>query len=417
MTRPRAYKKEAQEIGKREGMDVVAIRAGNIFQAGFAPKGQGAAKGMYSLAAALSAKLGPSWIGAFALKDGRYAFAAVNEGTIVPGCDMIGTRDEVEHRLRTFFSAVSNWRLVYAPAGFDFGGEEADIETLLAPGVFTRRQWAQHQLYALTFGLDRQDWIRIGAGAALLIAAVVGLNQYQSYQARVAREKAIRAEIARKAEEERLKALAKAGAQIDLDRPWGKEPSAPAFVAGCVTQLNATPLSIGGWIFGEAECSSSTVHLKYLRRDGATSAGFLRELATGVFAEVAPTFTKDQKEVTFVASIMMDLKGSEDIVEAARVLPAYGSRFQQHGLQVSFDEQKVEKPVVLPGVDPAAAAAAAESLPKWHLFDFRFDTPESPADIFSGSDWAGVRLSKVGVKLEEQKAELKWNVTGKLYAK
>src|SRR5260363_112678 len=70
LTRPRAYMKEAREIGKRESMEIVAIRRSTIIQAGFVAKHQGALKGMISMAAALPGLLGPSWLGGFVLDDG-----------------------------------------------------------------------------------------------------------------------------------------------------------------------------------------------------------------------------------------------------------------------------------------------------------------------------------------------------------
>lgn len=422
LSKPRSYKKEAQEIGKREGMDVVAIRTGRIFQAGFAPKGEGATKGMYSLAAALSAKLGPSWIGAFALPDGRFAFCAVNEGTIVPGCDMIGGREDIEQRLRSFFSSVSSWDRVYAPSNFEFGGEELKLEELLAPDAFSRGAWAQHQLFSLTFGLGRDDFIKIGVGVALLIAAYFGLTQYQSYKIRVAREAAIRAEIARKAEEDRMKAAAKAGSQIDIDRPWGKMPSVEAFLVNCTQQFNQMPLSIGGWIFGESTCSSSSIQVKYLRQtmsgahSPATTKSFLQEFSAGAFATASPVFNQDQTEATIDVALKMDLRNGEEILGSAQALAAYGSIFQQHDLTVAFNTHKDVVAPALPGA-PTSAPAGASAAAVWSAYDFGFDTKEAPVQIFAGNSWTGLRLNTVIVTLDKNSAELKWNVTGKLYAK
>jgi len=85
LTRPRGYMKEAKEIGKREGLDIVAIRdTAEVKQAGFVSKADGAYKGMYSLAAALAGQLGDTWIGAFKLPDDRYAMVAVDSGAIIP---------------------------------------------------------------------------------------------------------------------------------------------------------------------------------------------------------------------------------------------------------------------------------------------------------------------------------------------
>jgi len=54
----RQYMKEARKLGKEEHLDIVAIRhSPTVIQAGFVSKSQGAVKGMYSLASALSGQL------------------------------------------------------------------------------------------------------------------------------------------------------------------------------------------------------------------------------------------------------------------------------------------------------------------------------------------------------------------------
>ncbi|HCB1709605.1 TPA: type 4b pilus protein PilO2 [Citrobacter freundii] len=45
----RKHMKEAKEYGKKNGLDVVAIKKGDFIQAGFAPKQAKSIKGMYSL--------------------------------------------------------------------------------------------------------------------------------------------------------------------------------------------------------------------------------------------------------------------------------------------------------------------------------------------------------------------------------
>ncbi|WP_254914441.1 type 4b pilus protein PilO2 [Pseudomonas aeruginosa] len=102
LSKPRAYMQEAREIGKREKMDIVAIRHGSIIQAGFVSKNAGVTKGMYSLAAALAGALGESWLGVFALGAERYALVGVKDGAILPGCDIVGDQVEIQEKLQIF---------------------------------------------------------------------------------------------------------------------------------------------------------------------------------------------------------------------------------------------------------------------------------------------------------------------------
>ncbi|MEB0284765.1 type 4b pilus protein PilO2, partial [Sphingomonas sp. 10B4] len=88
------YMREARQFGRKEMMDIVAIRpAKTIIQAGFVAHNDGAVKGMYSLAASLAGQLGDSWIAAWRVSpnEDRYALVAVDQGAVLPACDQVGT--------------------------------------------------------------------------------------------------------------------------------------------------------------------------------------------------------------------------------------------------------------------------------------------------------------------------------------
>src|SRR5260363_373854 len=132
LTRPRAYMKEAREIGKRESMEFVAIRRSTIIQAGFVSKHQGALKGMVSMAAALACLLGPSWLFVFLLDEGHYVLAAVNDRAIVPGCDRTADHAAVRAKLNEVYGLFA-WEKLYTLVGFDHAGDTLDLNTLPTP--------------------------------------------------------------------------------------------------------------------------------------------------------------------------------------------------------------------------------------------------------------------------------------------
>ncbi|MFD2274643.1 type 4b pilus protein PilO2 [Undibacterium arcticum] len=172
LSSPRGYMAEARGIGKLRNWDVVAIRRGTRIQAGFVSKKIGAMKGMYSLAASLAGQLGPSWLGAFALADGRFAVVAVQDNSIVPGYDVILNRDEALHKLRECANLFhlprrSNF---FAPAEFQFAQREVDINELLKP----KRLKADNKLKQLRFGLTGGELVTGLVLIAILIAAGVG---------------------------------------------------------------------------------------------------------------------------------------------------------------------------------------------------------------------------------------------------
>ena len=82
----RQYMKEARKLGKEEHLDIVAIRhSPTVIQAGFVSKSQGAVKGMYSLASALSGQFDGDFLACWKIDEDRYALVATLDGAIVPG--------------------------------------------------------------------------------------------------------------------------------------------------------------------------------------------------------------------------------------------------------------------------------------------------------------------------------------------
>lgn len=418
LTKPRAYKKEAQEIGKREGMDIVTIRRSSIMQAGFAPKGQGAIKGMYSLAAALAGKLGNSWIGVFPVGNNRYAFVAVDDGAILPGCDVIGDREDIEQRMRYFYNLISwNPNAIFVPSDFDFGGEEMDIRDLLAADNFSASEWREFRLQPLKFGLTPREMMTYGVGAFLVVAAGAGFLQYQEVQARKEREARIRAEQIRLAELERIKANTKKEKAVKaLEHPWIKMPSVDDFLKGCGGAIESFPLSIGGWLFEFASCDGGKATARYKRKDTATANAFAFEARD--WFEAAPVFADDYESATLTKTVKILYGGDDVLGPVAEVMPAVSSVFQSLGIQPKFVEKAVTvaKPAALPGQQPAAEEEAPP-VPDWKTYAFTFDSELAPPVIFAGHPWTGMRLVKLEVKLAPDAAKLTWTISGEFYAK
>lgn len=433
LTKPRAYKKEAQEIGKREGMDIVTIRRSTIMQAGFAPKGHGAIKGMYSLSAALAGKLGNSWIGVFAVDADRYAFVAVDDGAIVPGCDVIGDHDDIKRRLNYHYSG-SNWGSVYAPPSFDFGGEEANVADLLADSSFSVKEWRDFRLQPLKFGLTTREIASYAAAIGAVVIAGTGALQYQEYMARKDREAKIRAERIRIAELERVKANTKTAKVVQtLEHPWVKMSSVEDFLKGCGAAIDGVPLSLGGWLVEVATCDGVKMTTRYKRKDTATSNALLAE-AQGRF-DGPPIFAVDYESATLTTGVKI-LYGGDDVLSPVDVaMPAATSVFQGLGIQPKFVEKAVmvSRPVKLPG-QAQAVEQEAPPMPDWKTYTFSFETDVAPSVLFASGAfatderipvratptpraWTGMRLTKVEAALKPETAKLTWTVAGELYAK
>ncbi|CAG9170067.1 type 4b pilus protein PilO2 [Cupriavidus pinatubonensis] len=418
LTRPRAYMKEAREIGKREGMDIVAIRHSTIMQAGFVGKNQGVLKGMYSIAATLAGKLGSSWLGVFELDDGRYAFVAVNDGAIVPGCDMVGDRDEVREKLGYIYGLFS-WEKVYVPANFEYGGETLDIKTLLTPANLRK----EYRLKQLTFGLTKKELLIIGVALATAVTGMVAYSEWKAEQARRIREERIRADQIRQRELAELNAKAKReqGAKA-LEHPWSKMPSAEEFQKGCTRALNALPLSVRGWIIDSATCDGKAVKATFVRGpSGETVAEFLaaarERFSTDPDVVDGGESAPGEKATVLAGDLSLGYGGDDPLRAMPATLANFISHFQGLGIKptltVKAEEQK--KPQSLPGQE--SVQAVAEVVKDWKTVVFQFDTGLSPELALSGLDGTGIRYTGLRVELARDTATLKWIVEGEIYAK
>lgn len=419
LTRPRAYMKEAREIGKREGMDIVAIRHSVIMQAGFVAKNQGVVKGMYSLAASLASQLGNSWLGVFEIDEDQFALVAVHDGAIVPGCDLIGDRDEISNKLRVVYNYF-NWGVVYAPASFEFGGEPLDIKTVLQSSNLKK----ENQLRPLTFGLSPKELVLVGTALVLAIGGLFGYSEWMKYQEKQRREAAIRAEQARRAELEMLNAKAKKEqTQKALDHPWAKQPAAEDFARECIGAIYGLQLSVAGWIFQEAKCDGKAVVATYKRKDMASINEFLTEAKTAF--TVSPTIAADGDSASL--SLPLDVKygGDDPLPPVDSATADFSSHLQKLGIVIKLAEKPVQAPQPpaaggLPGQPQQPGKDAAQPpapVPDWKTFTFKIDTEIAPGVVFAGMRSDGLRFTDLGVRLQDEVPKLIWNVAGELNAK
>lgn len=405
----RDYKREAREIGKREGMDVVTIRKNKIYQAGFAPKAKKSYKGMYSLAAAMAGKLGNSWLGCFELSEDKYALIAVHEDAIVPDLDVIGDRFTVETRFREALNQF-DWATYYAPESFNLGTESLLISEVLADLVNNKDELAQYRLVQLSpIDFSTKSIVKYVVWIALISAAIYGYNEYKAHKVKKAREEALRAELARKAELEKLAAQSKGGVN-SLEHPWVKLPATLDYVNTCAEKINLLPIVLADWVFTGATCEKETILARYKRQDGATSNAF--HSAAMSYGNVVFKENHDSAEITIDNKIL--LGGDDALVPLAAHLEDIASRFQSMQIKTIF-AKKESKVVVAPL--PGQPAAPPPPPPDWQTYGFNFTTNLPPEIIFSGADWSATRVTKFEVTLNAETAELSWSITGELYGK
>jgi hypothetical protein len=412
----RSYMAEAKTFGKQNGWDIVAIRRGTRIQAGFVDSGSRNLKGMYSLAASLASQLGDSWLGAFRVKDGRYAVVGVHEMLICPGLDRLCTAEEAKrlltdaHNTYTFDSDS-----IFAPPELEFASQDRDIYQVLSAKSVRK----DNRLKQLTFGMSTRQLAMGGAGALLAVGAVVGYMQWDAHQEAVRdRQMAIARAAAKKHLDELNETARHKLEQAALAHPWAVQPSPADFIAACAQKTNALPLSVKGWTFSSAACGGDALVATYARDGGTVDA--IRAAAPEIFD--APAVFSGGEQATITLPLRLPAGGDDVVTVPDEVMSAFLTHFQQIDLTPQLEERPVTiaAPKVPDGQPPMPAPVAP-----WRQFHFSFDGPVQPSLHFVGGSAGTVSLGRIpGLRVETVKTTLKpedatltWHVEGNIYAK
>ncbi|MCX2694511.1 type 4b pilus protein PilO2 [Pseudomonas sp. DCB_CB] len=412
------YMKEARELGKDHNMDIVSIRKGNRLQGGFVKKEQGVMKGMYSLAHAVAGQFKDeaSWIAVFRLPDDRYAMVAAKDDLVLPGCDVIGEKEQIYKHYRDkckLFPFRFDGR--YIPEDLNDGGTPVDIEDILQP----KRLKSEYKLKPLFFGLSKKE-ILVSSGVAF-IALALAMGGLQ-WKAHLDREKAI-AEAKRLIEEQRkLEELARIkgkeqNAEV-LRHPWTTQPSFKTFVDSCTELYGKLPLAYSGWTFESAHCDTVEMSALYARNGNSTIDDF--NSATASEFETPASFLKDGNSAQ-VGERMLTVPGGDDSILIQSVaLAMYGSHLQRLGIVGSLELV----PYVAPQPDNSLPGAALNEdaqpqKPDWSEYTWAFDTQLEPKIVLAGLEFPGMRVTEITVSTNnsDSATELRWTIKGQMYAR
>jgi len=408
-----SFEAEAKEYGKKNGMDVVTIRKTQlVIQAGFAPKGDQALKGMYSLAAALAQGLGDNWLGAFPLNDGsdRYAFVAVLDGGIMPGRDIVGSREVVEEKLRETYGLVlgsqgaNKWDRTIAPASWEFGGEALTLEELLHPRAFTSKA----KLKPLSFGMTRRELAVYGGTMLGLVALSIGGLTVKHYLDAKHEQERLAAARALLDAQRAAAASHPAPAPLVPAHPWGTSAPAIDFARACDDAQGSFPLSVAGWVVGKSICVPGSVTASY-KRNGSTSLDLFRGSAKRLLHSDAKVF--DNGESAVIAGPLARMPASDEGLRADfDATTAFVSHFQDLGLKVDL----------LAVADPVPPASNGKTPPPaplpWKTYSFKFETQLTPSFVLAGMELSGLRVHEIDVALKDgANPELIWTIAGELY--
>lgn len=415
LTRPRAYMKEAREIGKQRSMEIVAIRKSDtLIQGGFVSKADGAHKGMYSLAAALAGQLGDTWLGAFKLPDGQYALVGILRGGVIPGADMIGDLETISAALRSVYAYKHgiNDNDIYAPEEMDFGGKAIDIEKVLT-SVSMRKEYL---LKPLSFTASRKQLTAFGVVALALVVGVGGYMRYQAVETQRKHDAEVMAAKIKVAEMEAINTkMREEQAAKSIVHPWTLVPFVADFAEHCGAAAYQQPLSTVGWKLFSTQCDGKQFSSTFKRSDSSTVDDFVQYAMSAGYKN-APVFQDGGDTASISIDITAQLAGDDELLPAQEMVNYFVSHFQKLGIKPAITETKIEKPALpaqLPGQDTLMPIAPPE--PDWKQYGFSFETNQTPEVVLAGLRATGIRLTDISNTVTN--SLLTWSIKGQIYAK
>ncbi|MGX9960643.1 type 4b pilus protein PilO2 [Xanthomonas euvesicatoria] len=399
MRSPRHYQREAREVGKLRGMDMVAIRrSGDRIQAGFAPRMKKRVRGVYSLASVLASVLGKHWIAVFDIGDGRYSMVAVHDSQVLPGSDRIGSREEIESLMQSTYADMhgqAEIEPIICPSEFNFSSDNRTLEEVIGPKAFKK----DDELKPLQFGLTVQEIVVLGGGVVFLGALGVGTYIYLDNVKREAAEKAALAAA-------NAQQLAELESKREPARPWVQQPSVDALLAACSKHLDATQLSIGGWLLASVKCAPGRASALYKRgTNGAPLSYFVSDAAN---FGATPNIFEAGESGTVSAEINLTPDESDTLQPMAKVVMELTDHLQAFG-----DEAKLE---VTP-VNVSSAAVEGQPQPTWKTSTFTITTDFPPERLLQDAGTQGIRVLEVTTDLQNETAGLTWTLTGEIYGR
>lgn len=409
LAEPRNPMKQAQIIGKAEGMDLVAFRKASILQqAGFLSKKDDAAPGMFSLALVLASILGNNWIGIFKLPDHEsidesYAFIAVLDGNIVPQSDFIGSKEEVlsaKNKLKSILKN-NNHCNIYLPKNLEEHSQEKNLDELL----ISKNLKKEHKIKSLTFNISKNDFICIGITVAVFLSLLTAVKQWKSYQLDCRKKEFLRS-IKTEESEDTIKT-------IELTNSLDTTSQTNELIRKIYQGLYQSPISISGWMYSVSHCQQGSITYSYQRTTDSTVT--IDEFSNIIHEKykVKPRYSiiNAAETAEFTVPLEMECKKNTPVDEITIQLKKVISIFQKNKIKATFSNPEKESEYL-----PDSRQNTIDELPlkKYH---FVYETDIPPHIIFGEKPLNGVRLTSVKTALDSESGFLIWSIEGDIYGK
>lgn len=408
------YMQEARKIARQErerteqALEVVLLRKHvDVVQAGFVVRGGRARKGTVSLAAVAADQLGPTFIAAFALPDGRYALASAIHDAIVPDSDGVYEPAQARERLSELWNALSGSveageLQVYAPADLWPAARPIELASLLA-GVRRTHRLRQRPTLTKRSALIWSAWV------VSTVAAFTAWTLWQAHQERIAHEQAMQLarEQARAQGSANEKALPRENAY-----PWTNQPDVHQFAHACTDAIGQLPLTLDGWVLLNAQCNVRSTSATYARTDGRTVRGF-DNAATQWRPQSQVHFSSDGDLGTLQWPMQMRAAGNEGLEPLDQRLRSFMTWWQKR--LIAFETTPTTSKFA-PGYSPISDPEGNQEKPDWKTLRWEIKaTPRTPVKVLENFKQGGVRLQQIELTFGTN-GQLNWSFNGELYA-
>ncbi len=411
------YKDEARKIARREreltgkALDVVFLRRHvDVVQAAFVVRGGRARKGTVALAAVAADVLGPTFIAAFALPDGRYALTSATNDAIVPDSDGVYELDEAKNRILELWnslsgnvgSAGSSDLQVYAPPELWPEAKPISLIDLLS-GVKHKHRLRQRPALDSKGALSWLMWLLLAA------AAVGGWGLWEAHQSKLARQDAAMRQLAL----EQLRGPSGASvSELALMRPWTKQASVHDFVDVCTRSIGDVPVTLDGWVLLNAQCNAKVTNASYARTEGRTVIGFA-ERADAWQPGVSVQFSSDGDLGTLEWPMSMQPAGDEELDALSDRANYFMSWWQAR--MVDFEMTAIPSSMATGYIPPKDATDPRLTRPHWKTARWSIkSTQRTPTHLLQGFMQDGTRVQELEMVFGSE-GQMNWSIKGELY--
>lgn len=391
----------AKQLGVDTGEDAYTTReSARVVQYGTTRAADATRKTVvFSLASHLAAaarerKFAVTWAGAFALRNGQFAFISVREDAILPQGDRICD----EQTARALLNAAIDERVekIIAPADFGIGAaQDESIDRFIAGNRANFKPKSELRIWR-PGDKASQSTKRYALPIAILIFAVVAGGGWWWWQEQQAADQRRQAEL--KAREIAARKAAKPGT-LSVAPAWQGRPLGGDFLKACLSSVAPVAKSPAGWTWKESSCEGMRATHSFVKTGGSgRAAQFMREMPEADISDSGTLATKFDRLVVAPApaELVLDLDASKRMFLAKT----------QESLFTGSLSAPQSPPV------PPPVQGQTYTPPTWKFRNFTVEgSGGRPNEFLRALDVPGLRVTRLTVG-----ANMRIKVEGSLYA-